>query len=183
MHLCFRWVLTHYLVPLFSDLQSQVQATSHLQKLRALSMQNCCLVLHVFFKKAGSVVFHLLGNTEQEANASLKQAQVSQCSCSDISDDGQELHREITAHSHFSLSIKASPVGSRVNWLNKHLKIATSALQLKEFITSETRMILSEGQVPAEFLLTHPHAMTVISPYGKWLSSDSHNLMAFQRSN
>lgn len=37
-------------------------------------------------------------------------------------------------------------------------------------------MVLSQGQVPIEFILIHPYAMALVSPYGKWLSSESqHN--------
>lgn len=48
-------------------------------------------------------------------------------------------------------------------------------------MTWEIRMVLSQRQVPTEFLLTHPYAMALVSPYGKWMSSDSHNRMALQR--
>lgn len=44
-------------------------------------------------------------------------------------------------------------------------------------------MVLSQGQVPTEFLLTHVYAIALIAPHGKWLSSDFHNTMALQRSN
>lgn len=44
-------------------------------------------------------------------------------------------------------------------------------------------MVLSQGQVPNKFLLTYLYVRALIPPYGKWSSSDSHNMKALQRSN
>lgn len=44
-------------------------------------------------------------------------------------------------------------------------------------------MVVSQGQMPSDFLLTCPYVMVLVSPYGKWLFSDFHNTMALQRSN